>query len=213
MLGLACLFVISATVGCGVPSEEAVGPEASGDDIQASDLKARTQDLFQPAESALVGTAASTTAGLATWKIYQSDKGITVRGISATNKIKVVYAIALDSEAKDVRIRSAGYVKASDYALPDDAKAALAELGAAIKKDLGIEDGIGTRAESCRSPGLSVFITAVGGALTVGGAAVVGNVCLATGGAGCVLGGMVLAIIGTSAVIENMTSTVCSNGR
>lgn len=207
------LAVLVTSAGCSgaSASDETPANESSGDDIRDGDVKRRTDDLFQPNESTLVGTADASLAGLATWKVYETDKGVTFRGISASNKIKVVYVAAFDKVENGAQVRSVGFVKASDFSLPEDAKAALTQIGDALKKDLAAgAGGIHTQAnEDCRSKSMNALAAFGGIAAGITGAFVLASSCVATGGVTCLLAGHVLLLGGGGVWLSSVLTDTC----
>src|SRR5262245_33393068 len=137
-LSLAILFsvpVMAAGVGCSSADAPASSSEQSGDDIVASKSR-RVQDLFHPDESTLGSIVTSTMAGIDHWEVYGSDAGLTVKGISQSKKIKVVYAVPISTKDGQVAVDGAGFVRASDFDLPADNREALVVLTRALQTDL-----------------------------------------------------------------------------
>lgn len=185
----------SVGVGCTAASDVASDDASeSSDDIQAGTSKRQAEDLFRPDESTLAATVASTMPGIATWKVYASPKGTTVRGVSESGKIKVVYVMAYEQEKNGVRIKSVGYLRASDFSLSDDRRSALIALTEAVEKDFQADPtsggGISTQSEkssSCVTARTRGFLIEGGMSAALAGALLIDSaLCLAMSVPNCV---------------------------
>lgn len=183
-------------VGCTAASDDTSSDSSeSSDDIQAGTSKRQAEDLFRPDESTLAATVASSMPGIATWKVYASPKGTTVRGVSESGKIKVVYVMAYEQEKNGVRIKSVGYLRASDFSLSDDRRSALLTLTEAVEKDFQADPtsggGISTQSEksssSCVTARTRGFLIEGGMSAALAGALLVDSaLCLAMSVPNCV---------------------------
>lgn len=142
-------LALLSVIGCSANTDDASSGDQSQDDIRASN-DARTkeaQDLFHPAEDTLVASVPSSMNGLVQWNVYASDKGITVRGVSASKKIKVVYVQGMETDQSgQQKFVSAGFVNASDFSLPADKTAAAKLLNESVQTD--IDKAAGTTPKS-----------------------------------------------------------------
>lgn len=101
--------------GCSSSDSEDASASDS-DDVVAGDSITSRADLFRPSENDLLGVVKASMAGIDHWKLYLTARGFTVRGISATDKIKVVYAVKLDANKKqEIVTNASAMITASDF--------------------------------------------------------------------------------------------------
>lgn len=201
------LIALAVTTGCSSANTESTSDE-SADDIQASSSRKEAEDLFRPDESTLFADVGATMPGLKSWKLYATPKGLTIRGMSESGKIKVVYVVAYKAEEGGVRPKSVGFLNASDFVIHADQQLAMRQLTAAIQKDLGSTEagGLAPKAEKngvCATSKTRGLLIEVGMALAAGGGIFEGtSLCLAIAAPTCV---GVIAVLLSAGLVSFMT--------
>lgn len=205
----------SVIAGCSAAADDPESAESS-DDIQASTSKKQAEDLFKPDESTLAATIPATMPGLSTWKLYTNPKGTTIRGVSESGKIKVVYVVAYNQEGEGVRVKSVGFLRATDFALSDDRRGALGALTEAIERDFRDDSssGISTQAETsstCVTPKTRGYLIVGGLSTALAGALIIDSaLCLAMSVPNCVGAIAILVTSGGLGFITGVGLDSCS---